>query len=230
MATWWTLATPGRAGATTDGVRVRGGRLRNAFGETGARHERVRTTARGELAIARTPESTGLLSWPRKSPGTTQASPGRIPSRSESATPELSVAGKIALFRSLFRGRDDVYRFGGNRRTGKAAIRPPASRIGMHCDRFQNRNGRRETKKRVNSCLSPMQRCTIISPGRSQSASIRCCPTKPAGSLRWILTSTRGKKMPRHSSIRAASGTFRLHWSARDPAMELTFGFSSQLR
>jgi hypothetical protein len=32
MATWWTLATSRRAGATTD-VRVRGGRLRNAFGE-----------------------------------------------------------------------------------------------------------------------------------------------------------------------------------------------------
>jgi hypothetical protein len=40
-------------------------------------------------------------------PEPTQASPEAMPSRSESATPELSVAGKIALFRSLFRGRDD---------------------------------------------------------------------------------------------------------------------------
>jgi hypothetical protein len=38
-----------------------GGRLRDPFGETGARHRRVRTTARGELAIARARQSAGSV-------------------------------------------------------------------------------------------------------------------------------------------------------------------------
>ena len=57
-------------------------------------------------------------------PKPTQASPEAIPSRPESAAPELSVAGKIALFRSLFRGRDDVYAVRWESENGKSGYSP----------------------------------------------------------------------------------------------------------
>jgi hypothetical protein len=48
----------------------------------------------------------------------------QAPSRTESDTPELSVAGKIALFRSLFRGRDDVYAVRWESENGKSGYSP----------------------------------------------------------------------------------------------------------
>jgi superfamily II DNA or RNA helicase len=61
-------------------------------------------------------------------PELTQDSPERTPLRNESAAPELSLAGKVALFRSLFRGRDDVYAIRWESENGKGGYSPASIR------------------------------------------------------------------------------------------------------
>jgi len=130
VASRWTMASRGRAGAKTESVRVGSGRLRNAFGETGARHERVRATARGELAIARTPETTGSTldgvscRGRARPPGVRSVLPGGNTQPPRIGYARVVGARKIALFRSLFRGRDDVYAVRSESENGKSGYSP----------------------------------------------------------------------------------------------------------
>jgi hypothetical protein len=78
-----------------------------------------------ELLNQHTPRSMeSLVVAEQCGPEPTQTSPAAIPGRTGSATPELSVAGKIALFRSLFRGRDDVYAVRWESENGKSGYSP----------------------------------------------------------------------------------------------------------
>ena len=63
-----------------------------------------------------------------------------------SAQTELSVPQKIALFRSLFRGREDVYRSNGPGRMGMSAILPRAFATGKRCGACRRRSGKRWTR------------------------------------------------------------------------------------
>lgn len=78
-----------------------------------------------ELLNRQTPRSMkSLVAAEQGRPKPTQASPEAIPSRTEPVAPELSVAGKIALFRLLFRGRDDVYAARWESENGKSGYSP----------------------------------------------------------------------------------------------------------
>src|SRR6185312_14306288 len=135
MAAWWTLATPGRTeDAIGEGVRgamedfeTLSEKLARVMNEC----ERLREdNARlRELLNQQTEHSkNSLLVAGTVGPELTQDSPERAPLRNESVVPELSVAGKVALFRSLFRGRNDVYAIRWESETGKSGYSPASIR------------------------------------------------------------------------------------------------------
>jgi hypothetical protein len=163
-------------------------------------------------------------------PELTQGSPERTPLRNESVAPELSVAGKVALFRSLFRGRDDVYAIRWESETGKSGY-SPASIRDWDALRLIPKSEWKKKDKETRQLL-PLTDAAVHNhlAGKTTIGVYPLLPDETCWFLPWILTRTRGKKMLLHSSIRAASGTFRPRWSALDPATERTSGFSSQLR
>jgi hypothetical protein len=124
----------------------------------------------------------------------------RMTTNSVSVHHRSSVATKIALFRSLFRGREDVYprRFE-SRKTGYAGCRLPARTNGREaCVRSRKSGFRRAPIG--SSCQSPTRSFANIFPAKMpmvdlwSSAFIRCSKMKRASSWRSISTRQLGKR------------------------------------
>ena len=141
----------------------------------------------------------------------------------EGLTPER----KVALFRSLFRGREDVYAYAGKERVASLAIRRLLSWTGARFTLQDRKNERRSHGRHERFNRSPMAQSAITSLGSRPSASTLFFPTKPVGFLRWISTRSPGWQMPQRLFLHA--GGFRSPWlsSARDQETVRTFGFSS---
>ena len=150
----------------------------------------------------------------------------------QTVTRESPPCAKIELFRSLFRGRTDVYprRFE-SRKTGKAGYAPACANEWVRgiCE-----------KPRIKCADCPNRRFLPVTDdvirwhlsGRDDQGRdfvmgvIPCFRTKPVISWQLILTGRIGRRMQVHSSKRADGSTCRSPWNGRGPAMAGTFGSS----
>ncbi len=120
-----------------------------------------------------------------------------------------SAEAKIALFRSLFRGRDDVYprRFE-SRKTGKSGYAPACSNEWVRgvCEKPRS-NVRNAPAGGSSPSMKPSfdGTCpaTTTPDSRLSRACIRCCSMKRASSLLSTLIRTDGLTMPEYSWTRA---------------------------
>ena len=115
LVTWRTLAARRRTGPTVGETLTCDRRLRNPFGETGTPDERV-GTARQENSRLH-----ALLNQPTAHSPDSGGAADKLTILAETAKLELAVPQKFTLFRSLFRGRDDIYSVrweGANRKSG----------------------------------------------------------------------------------------------------------------
>ena len=155
---------------------------------------------------------------------------------SGAVTNRSSQEAKVALFRRLFRGREDVYarRFE-SLKTGKKGYQPVCRNewVSGVCEKPERAA---TIAASASTCPSPTMWCATISWGwirriglaaTSPWASIPCCPTRPVGS--WPPTSTkrRGWRMRARFWRHARLTGFRPLWSDRARVMVGTAGSSS---
>ena len=143
-----------------------------------------------------------------------------------SVTNASSPAAKITLFRSLFRGREDVFpKRWENAKTNKAGYAPACA----------NEWAPRICGKPKVKCSDCAHRAFLpvtdevidgLCAGAIPSASIPCWRTRPAGSLPPISTKRRGATMPRLFLRHARRAASRRHSSAPVPGGEGTCGYS----
>lgn len=118
---------------------------------------------------------------------------------------------KIALFRSLFRGREDIYprRFE-NRKTNKSGYAPVCDnewvrgiceKPRIKCAECSHRRFLPITDQVIRWHLQ----ARTIKAASSSWGSIPCCSTNPASSSRWISTSRAGR------TLQETTGRFRLN-------------------
>lgn len=143
-------------------------------------------------------------------------------------------AAKIALFRSLFRGRDDVYprRFE-SRKTGRAGYAPACAHewVSGICEKPRIKCA--DCPKR-RFLPSPMRSCagtcpvTMTRASRSSPACIRSCWTRRAPSSRSTSTRLDGRRTRSPSWVHVGVSIFQPRLNARAPAAAHTSGFSSR--
>jgi hypothetical protein len=97
---------------------------------------------------------------------------------------QSSESAKIALFRSLFRGREDVYAYRWDGRDGRSGYSPPCGTAPG------GRRGNDPTRK--SSFLSMTTLSAAISSAAGSLAFTRCSRMRPVGSWRLTLTSRPG--------------------------------------
>ena len=136
---------------------------------------------------------------------------------------------KVALFGSLFRGREDV-----------------------HAMRWENNEGRHgyalacDNEWRQGICHKPKIKCgecrykrsgrwiirlsTSIYPASEHWDSIRCCLTKTPGFWHWISISPIGSKRSWHSAVLVGNGVYLARWSAPALVTARMYGCSSSSR
>lgn len=122
-----------------------------------------------------------------------------------SIRPKLSTSEKIALFRSLFRGREDVYAQRWEGPDGRSGYSPRTER-----DWNAYNAATPEDRKRVDKATRrkiPLTDEAIHAhlAGSKRLACIHSCWTKPVGSSRLTLTKRRGGRMHRRSFQLVAS-------------------------
>ena len=145
-----------------------------------------------------------------------------------------AASAKIALFRSLFRGRDDVYprRFE-SRKTGKSGYAPACANEWLRgiCEKPRIKlqsapivgSFRSPTMWSAGICAGEMERVS-----RSSLASTRCSWTRPATSSPSISTRQDGRQMPWRSCTAADVWALSPLSSNRDRAAGDTSGCSSK--
>jgi hypothetical protein len=106
--------------------------------------------------------------------------------------PVLKAEQRIALFRSLFHGRDDVYAVRWENTDGRSGYMPKADRDWKAYFRAKD-----EDRKKVDRQTRKFRPLTVgTSLEITPSAFIRCCRMRPAGFSRLISTRKHGKRMP----------------------------------
>ena len=145
-----------------------------------------------------------------------------------------SPQAKIALFRSLFRGRDDVYprRFE-SRKTGRSGTLPPVPTSGsVACARSRASNALNvPTVGSFRSLTTSFAgTCQVATPRDSPSslASTRCFRTRPASSSPSISTRPAGATMPRRFLKRVATSTSQPRSNDHAPGEARMSGSSSK--
>lgn len=111
----------------------------------------------------------------------------------------LTTPQKIKLFRSLFRGRDDVYAARWESPDGRHGYYPLPSATGKPTTPPASRIGSESTKRLGSTFRSPTRRFTIISRVSRLWASTRCFAMKPAGCSPSTSTRSHGRKTLQHS-------------------------------
>lgn len=134
-----------------------------------------------EIRLLRSLLATHGIAIPSTEPNPPKTTP---PAPSALKTPQ-----KIALFRSLFRGRDDVYARRWESPDGRHGYSPHTERDWRSYYAAKPEDRKRVDKETRRTSLSTMMQSTRIFPASTPSASIRCCSTKHAVS--WPSTSTR---------------------------------------
>jgi hypothetical protein len=127
---------------------------------------------------------------------------------------------RIELFRSLFRGRDDVYAIRWESSDGRSGYMPKADRDWKSYLRAKDKDRKkvdRQTRK-----FRPLTLSGII-----QSESTRFCRTRPAGSWRSISIKRPGRRMPPCSARLVARWTCQRFWNVLGREMAAMFGYSS---
>jgi hypothetical protein len=150
--------------------------------------------------------------------------------------PTLSSVDKIALFRLLFRGRDDVFpRRWENAKSGKSGYAPACHNEWIRgiCEkpRIKCSNCPNQAFVPVSDAISRshLQGRDVTVSGRAGPSSlvfIRCWLTRPAGSLLPILTSSHGSAMHWRFWELAVRKVCPQLLNAPALAMALMFGFS----
>jgi hypothetical protein len=141
---------------------------------------------------------------------------------------ELSVSEKIALFRSLFRGREDVYAIQWDRPNENVSYSPACLRD-WKALRSVPEVERRKMDKATRQLLPLTDEARSISifPENARSASIHCYKTRLAGFSLSISIRSRGSLTRLHFWNRAANGMSPPYWSVPAPGTEHTSGCSS---
>ncbi len=139
----------------------------------------------------------------------------------------ISTEQKIALFRSLFRGREDVFALRWEAPDGRHGYSPRQSAIGKHTTRAGPKIVSGWTKRRGSTFRFRTKRYTTIWPANRPSAFIRFYTMRPAGSWQLILTRRVGSATPTPFEPPATISEFRRRWSGLARGRALTFGSSS---
>ena len=134
---------------------------------------------------------------------------------------------KIALFRRLFRGREDVYAVRGERPADRSGYLPASIRDWKAVLSSKPSDRKRVDKK--TRTLLPVTEEVIRKhlTGRLPSAFTRCYRTRRAGFSLWTSTRRAGSWMPQPFSRPAVGSMGPQHGNAPGPAMAVTSGFSS---
>lgn len=141
---------------------------------------------------------------------------------------------KIRLFRSLFRGREDVYpRRWESAKTGRSGYSPACRNewVPGICEKPKVKCGDCSVRDLL-PVTDAAIRDHLVGHGQnvsaiSQSVCTRCCRTKHVGSLRSISTRRLGGMKLRRISKPAEIGTFRQHLKGPGLGTVATFGSSS---
>lgn len=158
-----------------------------------------------------------------------------LPKPDAQAMPDVHDAGvdehsskdaKIALFRSLFRGREDVYAFRMRFKSGEWGYVPDLIRdwkAVLSADAALRKKVDQKTRK-----LLPLTD-DVLRRHLEGKQTILCFPTKPAGCWPSILTRRAGRMMLRHSWKHAVTSAYRQRWNDRVQATAAMSGsFSSE--
>ena len=139
-----------------------------------------------------------------------------------SSAPEVQRPGvataeqRIALFRSLFRGREDVYAIRWENSDGRSGYMPKADRDWKsYLER--ERAGPKKVDRQTRS-YRPLtdEYCVDILLVIRRLGSIRFCRMSLAGFWRLISTKRHGRRIQQRFSLSATNSTYRRHWNARD--------------
>jgi hypothetical protein len=134
---------------------------------------------------------------------------------------------RIALFRSLFRGRADVYAKRWTSADGRSGY-SPAALMDWTAIHSSNPEDRKKVARQTRTFL-PLSDAVVENHlfGKETIGVIPCCLTRPAGFLPSILTRNHGRKMLALTLTIARQWEFQCPWSVHAQEMAATSGFSS---
>lgn len=130
----------------------------------------------------------------------------------------VSTGDKIELFRSLFRGREDIFAVRWESSQGRRGYAWPATMSGARGS-VTNRKSSVETVAIRLSCPWMIARSTRICPVRKRSDCIPYCATITPGCWPWILTRVIGNSQYRPSEMSVKSMPYLVQWSVPVPSI-----------